>query len=149
MTLPAGPTGAGEAPSTSEREALTEPGTRRRTRAPADVVSRTALMDTTAFPSTSPPRRVKEIAPAAADTCATAMVPSVEDTAYFSPSRTVLPPASWSPVATIVSVATLSAASESAGADRAIGPEGVLVRSLIETVPVAPARSAVRVAAPA
>ena len=162
IVLPEGPTGAGVLAATEEREALTAPGTRRTSSAPFELVSRTEVAVTFAAPSTSPPKSVNAIAapeertwtpgvPASAS--GVWIDPSVVATVYFSPSRTGFPCASWRPLAPIASVATLSAASESAGAVSATRLSGVPARRRTAADalagPPGPARSAVTVALPA
>src|SRR5882672_3334614 len=155
--LPVGPTAAGDPAVTRDREALTDPGTSRRLNTPADVVSRTALASTTAVPRTSPPKSVNPIAPPCAATCrpgvegsasGVAIEPSVVATVYFSPSWTKFPPESCNPEAVTPRVAVLSAATESAGDESAITPEGTPGRRRIEAEEKAPPRSATTAALP-
>ena len=68
-TLPVAPTGTGESAVAAEREALTPPGTSRTFRLPLETVSRTAFAVTTAVPSASPPKSVKERLPPEAEIC--------------------------------------------------------------------------------
>src|SRR5258705_469383 len=77
-----------------------------------------------------------------------AIEPSVVATVYFSPSWTKFPPESCNPEAVTPRVAVLSAATESAGDESAITPEGTPGRRRIEAEEKAPPRSATTAALP-